>query len=56
MNGDGWVSLIALAAWLVLALSAWRAHQVNARKTITLALTWAAIFTLTAAIFVAAGQ
>ena len=53
MNNLQWVSIIAVSGWLVLALSALRAHRVGARKVIVMALTWAAIFVLTAAIFVA---
>jgi hypothetical protein len=48
-----WVSLVAVAGWLVLALSAYRAHQVGAKKTIVLALAWIAIFLLVAAVFAA---
>jgi Na+(H+)/acetate symporter ActP len=47
----GWVSIIALSAWLFLAVGAFRAHRVGARKSITMALTWIAIFFLIAAIF-----
>lgn len=56
MTGLGWVSLIALTGWLVLALGAFRAHRVGARKTLTMALTWAAIFLLVTAIFAAMGR
>ena len=56
MNQAGWVSIVALAGWLVLALSAFRAHQVGARKTLIVALTWGAIFLLVAAIFTAVGH
>jgi hypothetical protein len=44
MNEGALVSLVALAAWLVLAGSAFRAHRVSGRTTIAMALTWAAIF------------
>jgi hypothetical protein len=50
-----WVSVVALIAWLVLAGSALRAHQLNARKGILYALVWGAIFTAVAAIFGAVG-
>ena len=50
-----WISLVALAGWLVLALSAWRARRVNARKTVVYALIWGAIFFAEAAAFVAIG-
>jgi hypothetical protein len=46
-----WVSLIAVSGWLVLALGAYRAHRVGAKKTIVLALAWIAIFLLVAAVF-----
>ena len=48
-----WVSIVAMAGWLVLALSAYRAHRVGAKKTIVLALAWIAIFLLAAAVFAA---
>jgi hypothetical protein len=44
MSGGSLVSLVALGAWLVLVLSAYRARQVSGRATLALALTWAAIF------------
>ena len=56
MTGDRWVSLIALSGWLVLALSAWRAHRVGARRTVVLVLTWVAIFLLVTALFTAIGR
>ena len=48
-----WVSLVAVAGWLVLALSAYRAHRVGAKKTVVLAPAWIAIFLLAAAVFAA---
>ena len=48
-----WVSIVAMAGWLALALSAYRAHRVGAKKTIVLALAWIAIFLLVAAVFAA---
>jgi hypothetical protein len=56
VTGDRWVSLMALAGWLVLTLGAWRAHRVGARRTVILALTWTAIFLLVAALFTAIGR
>jgi len=50
-----WISLVALAGWLVLALSAWRARRVNARKTVVYALVWGAIFLAAAAVFTTIG-
>jgi hypothetical protein len=46
-----WVSLVALAGWLVLALTALRARQLNARKAVVYALMWGAIFLAVAALF-----
>lgn len=51
MNGTQWISIIAMAGWLVLALSAFRAHQISARKGVVLALIWGAIFLAAAAVF-----
>jgi hypothetical protein len=50
-----WVSVVALAGWLVLALSAYRAHRLNARRTVVYALIWGAIFLAVAAVFGAVG-
>jgi hypothetical protein len=46
-----WVSIIALSAWLVMALSSYRAHQVGAGRTLVIALAWISIFFLVAAVF-----
>ena len=46
MTGYGWVSLIALTGWLVLALGSYRAHRIGAGKTIVMATAWLAIFLL----------
>jgi hypothetical protein len=43
--------LIALSGWLVLALGAFRAHRAGAKRTVILALAWAAIFLLVAGVF-----
>ena len=51
MTETSWISAIASLGWLVLALSAFRAHRVNARRTVVYALTWGAIFLAAAAIF-----
>lgn len=53
MNGYGWVSVIALAGWLVLAVGALRARQVGASKLLVVGLAWAAIFLLIALVFAA---
>jgi hypothetical protein len=50
-----WVSVVALAGWLVLALSALRSHLLYARRTIVYALIWGAIFLAVAAVFGAVG-
>jgi hypothetical protein len=55
VTGAGWVSLLALTGWLVLALGSYRAHRVGARKTVVVAMTWLAIFFLVTGIFVAIG-
>ena len=51
MSEYGWISLIALAAWLVLALSAYRAQRVGAGRTLVMVLAWVSIFFLVAAVF-----
>ena len=51
-----WVSLVALAGWLVLSLSALRARKLNARRTVGYALIWGAVFLAAAAIFAALGR
>jgi fucose permease len=56
MNQVGWVSIVALAGWLVLALSAYRARRVGAKKTLVMGLAWGAIFLFVAAIFAAIGR
>lgn len=56
MTGGGWVSIIALTAWLVLALSAFRSRRVPVGKALFMAAMWGGIFLLVAAIFTAAGS
>ena len=51
-----WISLVALAGWLVLALSALRARRLNAHNTVVYALIWGAIFMAVAALFGAIGR
>ena len=53
MSEAGWVSLIALAGWLILMLGAFRAHRIGGRKTLVMALVWGAIFLLVTAIIAA---
>jgi len=50
-----WISVIALAGWLVLALSALRARQLNARRTVVYALIWGSILLALTALFSAVG-
>jgi len=52
----GWVSIIALTGWLVLALGAYRAQRVGGKRTMVMGLTWGAIFLLVTAIFTAIGR
>lgn len=54
MSGFGeahWVSIVALAGWLVLVLGAYRSHRVDTGKTIRMALMWGAIFAAVAFVF-----
>jgi len=53
VSGYGWVSIIALTGWLVLAFGSYRAHRVGAGKTLVFALAWGTIFLLVAAVFAA---
>lgn len=55
MSQYDWVSIVALCACLVLAASAYRARQIDTKKTLAMALAWGAIFLLVAAIFSAVG-
>ena len=55
MSEYGWVSVVALTGWLVLALSSWRAHRVGAGKTVVTALAWIAIFLAVVGFFAAIG-
>ena len=49
------VSIVALAGWLILALSAYRSYQVSGRRTLTYALVWGSIFLAVAMVFAAIG-
>jgi hypothetical protein len=49
------VSIVALAGWLVLALSAYRSHQISGRKTLMYVLVWTSIFPAVALVFAAVG-
>jgi hypothetical protein len=55
VNAYGWVSLVALLGWLVLALSGYRAYRVGARKTLLMATAWVGLFLLVTGLFVLAG-
>ncbi len=50
------ISLIALAGWLILALSAFRAQRINTRQTLMMALAWATVFLVVAGVFIAIGR
>jgi hypothetical protein len=56
VNGYTWVSLVALGAWLVLALSGYRAYRVGARKTLLMVTAWVGLFLLVTGLFVAFGE
>lgn len=56
MTGGGWVSIIALTAWLILALGAFRSRRVPLGKSLFMAAIWGGIFLLVAAAFTAAGS
>ena len=55
MNGTAWVSIVALAGWLVLALSSYRAHRVGAGRTLVMGTAWLALFLLATGLFLAIG-
>lgn len=46
-----WVTLISLIGFLVLAISALRAHRLDARKAVVYVLVWGALFLGAAAVF-----
>ena len=51
MNGYGWVSLIALTGWLILAVGAYRAHNMGLRKTLLISTAWLGLFLLVTGVF-----
>lgn len=51
MNEYGWVQLVALGGWLILAASAYASYRMNWSQTIRLALIWAGIFTAVGLLF-----
>lgn len=46
-----WISIVALAGWLILVLGSYRSYQVNASQTIRMALIWGAVFAGVAFVF-----
>ena len=56
MNEYGWVSIVAMLGWLVLAVSAVQSYRLGARKIITMTLAWMAIFAAATAVFAAVGR
>jgi len=54
MIQDRWISIVAVTAWLVLSLSALRAHRIGARRGIVMVLAWFAIFMFVAVLFATA--
>jgi hypothetical protein len=44
MNDIGWVHIVALAGWLVLAAGAYASYRMSWSETIRLVLIWAGIF------------
>lgn len=53
MNQWQVVSVIALVAWLVLALSSYRSRQVSGKGTALMAMIWIGLFGLVALVFTA---
>lgn len=50
-----WLSIVALAGWLVLAVSAYRSRNIPVRKTLTMAAAWGALTLVVALAFTALG-
>ena len=55
MSQYGWVSLVAMTGWLILALGAYRIHRVDGRKTLLWATAWLGLFLLVTGVFVMIG-
>lgn len=53
MNQWQVVSVIALVAWLVLAISSYRQRQISGKRTALMAVVWIGLFGLLAAVFTA---
>lgn len=56
MTSYGWLSVVSLLAWLVLAISGLRARNLDTRKTLLMAAAWGAIFLVVTAFVVAIGR
>ncbi len=56
MSGGSWVSIVALLGWLILALGAYRSRRIDGKKSLTMALTWGAIFLGVAFFFTLVGK
>jgi hypothetical protein len=56
MSANGWVSIVAVLGWLLLALSALRARRIGARTAVTMTLVWLAVFALATAVFAGLSQ
>ena len=55
MSETGWVSLIALTGWLILALGSYRSFRHGAGKTLLMATAWLGVFLLVTGFFVMIG-
>lgn len=56
MSEYGWVSIVALLGWLILAVSAWRSYQVSGKRMLTYILIWGSIFLAVAIFFSLIGK
>ena len=50
------VSIVAVAGWLILALSAYRSRRISGKTTLTYVLVWAAVFLVVALMFGVVGS
>lgn len=55
MTGAALASIVALAGWLILALSAYRSHRITGKKTLIYIAIWTGLFLLVAVVFSAVG-
>lgn len=53
MNQWQVISVIALVAWLVLAIGSYRSRQISGKRTVLMAVVWIGLFGLIAMIFTA---